>query len=392
MASVSSFETDMRKLRRKRKRKRAVKNLMVIAAVVVVCLGIYLSRGLWLSYFEGILERGASAGSEEHSESVYPIDISKRVNVDIDSMENCWTMFCDTSLMTCNSDGTIINTLYVPYSNPVVETVQNRVLAYDMGGYNFIVATRRGEVYNKKLDNQILFAEMGEKGNAAVVTATEKYPSYLTVYDKNGTEIFRWADGNLITSVVLDDSGNRCAVSSIYAVGGSIKSVVSVLQFDKTEVVCKSAPIETMALDLEFTKDGGIWVIGDSKLLRLDDSCKVGCNYDYAYDLASFSAEKDVCALVFEKTGGKETCLSLFDADIDSATEITYNEKIKHIDVCDGLVYYNTASRLNAVDKNGIMAGTAELDSDCISFAVYENEILVLGYRSIEKIEFNAHG
>ena len=33
MASVNSFETDMRKLRKKRKRKRALKNLMMMLIV-----------------------------------------------------------------------------------------------------------------------------------------------------------------------------------------------------------------------------------------------------------------------------------------------------------------------------------------------------------------------
>ncbi len=46
MSSVNSFETDMRKLRRKRKRKRIAKNIMAVLAVLIVSFAVYLSRSL----------------------------------------------------------------------------------------------------------------------------------------------------------------------------------------------------------------------------------------------------------------------------------------------------------------------------------------------------------
>lgn len=390
MASVNSFETDMKKLRRKRKRKRAAKNTMVIFAVLALVLVIYLTNGYWLPYFEGILDRGISSienGEIEESEN-YPIDISKRINVDIHTMNDCWTLYSDTSLQTRGFDGSVINTYYMPYSSPIVEAASKRILVYDMGGYSFSVVGKKSEVFSKKLTNQILFCELGESGNVAVVTSTEKYPSYLTIYDKNGTEIYRWADGNLITSVTLDSSGSGCVVASAYALGGSIKTIVTALDFSKTDIVSKSAPLEAMVLDLEYTKKGGIWVVGDTAVYRLDSSCALDYTFSFNYDLDMFAAEDDIAVLTFDKAGTKDTILVVLDASNSTSSEKTYSEDIKHIDISDGIVYYNTKSSLCTMDKSGNSLGDFDLSAEYVSFAVGSDSILMQGYYSIDKLSF----
>ena len=181
MSSVNSFETDMRKLRRKRKRKRIAKNAMAVLAVLIVAFAIYLSRSLWLPHFEGILERSFNKNNPGETElSQFPIDVSRKVNVDISYMDDCWLLFADTSFSTMNMDGDEIFSVYLPYTSPIVEATSKRALIYDMGGYNFSVVSRKSEVFSKKIENQILFASIGEKGNVAVVTSTDKYQSYLT--------------------------------------------------------------------------------------------------------------------------------------------------------------------------------------------------------------------
>lgn len=88
MADEKSFENDVRKLRKRRKRKRFVKNLLLVLSVLVFASGVYFSRGLWLPYLEGILERGFSNDGDAAAEN-FPIDISNRSNVRIGGMENC---------------------------------------------------------------------------------------------------------------------------------------------------------------------------------------------------------------------------------------------------------------------------------------------------------------
>lgn len=390
MADEKSFENDVRKLRKRRKRKRFVKNLLLILAVLVFASGVYFSRGLWLPYFEGILERGFADDRDAAAEN-FPIDISNRTNVRIGGMDNCWVMFSDTSLSVRDNNGRELHSVYLPYSSPVVETSSRRTLVYDMGGYNLCVVSRTGEVFSKRLENQILFAVVGEHGNIAVVTSTDKYASYLTIYDKNGTEVFHWADGNLITAIALDDSGDGCIVSSSYVLGGRFKSVVSELDFSMTEIVGKTIPVNTLCLDIEYTRDNGFWLIGDSALYRYGEDFSLSYTYEYIYDLTKYAVSGDVCGMVFNPAGTNSIYLTLFDAELEQPTEITYNEKIHSIEAYDGKIYFNTSTRLNSVDSLGMLVGTSPLDAEYESFVVNGDKAFLLGYRSINKAELTTH-
>lgn len=389
MASINSYETDVKKLRRSRRTKRALRRIFAILAVLVVALLVYISRDSWLPYFEEILEEGyASATSttlEDEEESNFPFDVSSRSNVSIGAMRDCWVMFSDTSITTYDASGTTIQSVYAPYGTPTVETSSTRALVYDMGGYSLMVISRRNEIFEKKLDDQILFAEIGEKGNIAVVTSTDKYASYLTIYDKNGTEIFHWADGNYIMAVTLNDAGTGCAVASLYASGGILKTLVYVLDFSSTEVQAKSSAIETMTIGIEFTDDEEIWLVGSDALYLLASDCTVSSTFDYTYDISGFSAEDNVCAIIFDKPGSDDYLVSIFEVGLDETAEITYNEEAKYVLVDDGKVYLNTASKLDKLNTSGEVESETDLSSEFTSFVIYDDNAILLNYRTVAK-------
>ncbi|MCD7786038.1 MAG: DUF5711 family protein [Oscillospiraceae bacterium] len=389
MSSINSYETDVKKLRRSRRTKRFLRRLFAILAVLAVALLIYLTHDSWLPYFEKILEESYESATsttlEEEEETNFPFDVSSRSNVSIGAMRDCWVMFSDTSITTYNATGATIQSVYAPYGTPTVETSSTRALVYDMGGYSLMVISRRNEIFEKKLDDQILFAELGEKGNIAVITSTDKYASYLTIYDKNGTEIFHWADGNYIMAVALNDSGTGCAVASLYASGGILKTLVYVLDFSSTEIQAKSSAIETLTLDLEFTDDEEIWLVGNDAVYLLESDCSVSYSYDYVYDISGFSAKDDVCAISFEKPGSDEYVVAIFEAGLDETAEIIYNEEVKYILVDDGKVYLNTSSALRCLDTSGELESKTSLGAEYTSFVIYNDNAILLNYRSVVK-------
>ncbi len=390
MSSINSYETDIRKLRRSKRTKRFLRRLFTILAVLVVALLVYLTHDSWLPYFENILEEGYESATsttldEEEEKSNFPFDVSSRSNVSIGAMRDCWVMFSDTSLTTYDASGATIQSVYAPYGTPTVETSSTRALVYDMGGYSLMVISRRNEIFEKKLDDQILFAELGEKGNIAVITSTDKYVSYLTIYDKNGNEVFHWADGNYIMAVALNDSGTGCAVASLYTSGGILKTLVYVLDFSSTEIQAKSSAIETMALDIEFTDDGEIWLVGNDDLYLLESDCTVSYTYNYTYDISGFSAVDDLCAISFEMPGSDDNVVAIFEAGLDETAEITYNEEVKYILVSDDKVYLNTSSKIDCLDAEGNVESETALGAEYTSFVIYNDSAILLNYRSVVK-------
>ncbi len=392
MPSLNSFETDMKRARRKKRAKRNLKNFTFIMAVLIIAGLIYLSRDAWLDYFDGILDRheasavqndGALAGGN------YPIDISKKTHTRIGKISRYWTLFADTTFYVYNSSGDIEYSAQMPYSNPICCEAEKRTLVYDQGGYSFAVAGPNDIIYQKRLSDQILLGTVGPDGSVGIVTANEKYLAYLTVYDKSGSEIYHWADGSMITAVDIEQNGKGCLVSSSYARGGTYKTVVTRLDLSSTENAGETSPIETLGFGLKYLKSGGFWLIGRDRLCRVNQDGGVEMSFGYEYELKDYFASKELAALVFESVGGGGGLVSVISDSASEPVNIRLTENICDIYVSDGTVYILTDSSVAAYNSAGELLATAPLDITYRSFTVNGGEVFLLGYRSVEKIEFD---
>lgn len=392
MPSVNSFETDMRKLRRKRRTKRHLKNFAFILAVLMVTGLIYLSRDAWINYFDGILDRARTTSAVQNDGALaggnYPIDISKKTNTDIGRMQRNWTLFADTTFYVYDSSGDIVYSAQAPYTNPIVEESDKRTLVYDQGGYNFMVLSSKKQIYTKRLTSQILLGAIGSDGSVAIVTANDKFASYLTVYDKNGSEIYHWADGTMITAAAVNSNGTGCLISSSYARGGTYRSVITQLSFSSTDVVMQTSELDTLGFAVDYCDDG-IWLVGNDKLYRLTESGEVAMTYFYDYQLSDYSLSSRLAALVFEGIGSGGSSVAILSCDSEEYYETAEETAVNDVDSENNAVYLCLDARIDALDKSGNVLATAPLDTVYREFTVLSGNIYLLGYRSVDKIDFS---
>lgn len=392
MPSLNAFETDMKKMRRKRRTKRTIKNVSFILAVVVIAGLIYLSRDAWLSYFDGILERANQSVSTVQNDGSlaggnYPIDISKKTHTAIGRIAKNWTLFADTTFYVYDPSGEMIYSVQAPYANPIVAESDKRALIYDQGGYNFTVAGQKKEVYTKKLTEQILLGAVGPSGCVAIVTTNEKFQSYLTIYDKDGSEIYHWADGTMITSVAVNANGNGCILASSYARNGSYQTVVTQLDFGSTETVMQTRPIETLGFKVEYCS-GGTWLIGQDKALLIASDGSIEQTYRYSYGLADFALSDRMAVLVFEDIDGRGSGAAIMSVGGESVFETTLDADVTSV-YCDSrAVYFNLGQRIDAYDAEGQLLATAPVDSVYRGFTVLDGSVYLLGYHSVDKIDY----
>ncbi len=391
MSSINSFETDMRKLRRKRKTKRTVKNLLFIFSVILIAGIIYVTQDKWIGYLDGILERAqvnTPFGEAEIASGNYPIDISKKTNTEIGTIHNGWSLFADTDFYVYDHSGDISFSVQASYSNPIITSAQKRTLIYDLGGYNFMVCSSKKQVFSKKLTDQILLGAVGEDGSVAIVTSTDKYASYLTIYDRNGSEVFHWADGNMITAVALDSSGKGCLVSSTYAFEGDYRSSVTMLDFSSTDIKLKTQPVKSLTFALGYCDNDRFWLLSDDALYRFSLDGEVTLKYNYEFDLVSYSLNGGICALIFENIGSNHSTIVTATAYSDDVTQIVSDNAVNHVLVSDNTVYYNTDSKLYALSSKGESLATIDLDEKYRSFAVLNDSVYLLGYRHVQRLDF----
>ncbi len=396
MSSVNSFETDMRKLRRRRKSKRIIKNTLFIFFIIVIALAVYATRSVWMSYFDGILERAQNSVSSdidgELAKGNYPLDISKKSDVNIGSMNKCWTLLADSEFYVYTESGEVIYSQQIKYSNPIINESEKRTLIYDLGGYGFMSLSNKKQVFEKTLTDQILLGAVGDDGTVAIVTSNDKYTSYLTVYDKNGSEIFRWSDSNMITAIDINSDGSGCSVSSSYARGGKYISVVSVIDFSSDKLVTKSEALPSLTFGVEHTNDGKLWVVTDNCLYRLNEQGKIDYMYSYKLDLDSFDFSEEVTALVFESIDNAHSAVTIVSYNENDAVELTGMSEITSVVVNGYSVYLCEKTKINVLDADGVNRFNMPLDGECKQFAVSDKDIYLMGYKLIDKIEITADG
>ena len=381
----------MKRLRRKRKRKRTLKNLFLVFSVVIIAGVLYVTQDRWIGYLNGILDRTEPTehfGEAALAQGKYPIDISKKTNTEIGTIQNGWTLFADTAFYVYDHEGDVSFSVQASYSNPIIVSAQKRTLIYDLGGYNFMVCSNKKQVFTKKLSNQILLGAVGEDGSVAIVTSTDKYSSYLTVYDRNGSEIFHWADGNMITAASINKTGTGCIVSSTYAAGGEYNSIVTELDFSSIDVKFVTEPVKALTFALGYCRNNQFWLLADDALYRFGADGGVNFSYEFDFDLVSYSFSDSVCALIFESVGVNHTNISIFEADSNDVAELVLDDNINHIHVDASTVYFNTNDMLYAVSSKGEILTKALLDDKYRSFAVLNDSVYLLGYRNIQRIDF----
>lgn len=386
---------DLRLARKKEKRRRILKKAIIILIILLLGLAVYITRELWIPKLEGILDRphDTIVNDGVAQSGNFPIALSGgSVNI-IDRMDNNIIIADDSRICFYDGNGKLRNTVYHSFGNPMIKTAGKRLLSFDNGGYTFRLYNKSGEVYEKNIDDQIIYATLAENGNAAVVTQTEKYVACMTVYDSNGTEIYRWSCGQRIMDISFTDDGAGCYVSAFTSDDGEIISQIHYVEFDKTDELMKSEKLDSLVFGACENKGGRIWAAGDEKFYLLDKNGKIIDSYEYTADMISYSLSEECAAVSVSGMTRGNSQLAVFDCDSDNVQPALIRcekgtpEKVSCV---DGEVYLLSSEAVDAYDVNGNLIATAAVSADNTDFVYYSDAVYLMGYREVNKIVFQS--
>ena len=109
-----------------------------------------------------------------------------------------------------------------------------RLIVYDRGGRKLRLQNRTKILLEKELESDIVTCAIGRSGNFAVATREDNAASFLTVYDKNVNEVFKWRSSNdYIMDIALSDDGKYAAVAVAGSSSGKLYSKTYVFAFSK---------------------------------------------------------------------------------------------------------------------------------------------------------------
>lgn len=384
---------DIRRERKREKNKKRLKKLLLILIVLALGAAAYLTRNKWVYRLEGILDRKPETivNDGETQKGNFPISINSGSVNTIDVLDGNIVSADDSQIYIYGENGKQINTFVHNLGNPVVRVAGRKLLAFDNGGKDFKVYNKNGELYSKTIDDNILYAEICDNGYTAIVTQTEKYPSCMTVFDNNGSEIYKWSSGQRIMDVSFDDSENGCYVSTFSSQSGLIQSVIHHIKFNSTEEKMTSVKLDTLVIDTLENNNGDIWAVGDDKFYKLNSDGETLLEYEYTDDLVSYAINEYSASVAVKGIKRGSTSVAMFDSDSDeSEPRIAVAEHgfPKKVACSHNKVILLSDNAVDAFDLSGNCVATVEASSDYKDFVYLNNSVYFLGYREINKTEF----
>ena len=377
---------DFAALRRKRKRRRSLKKFLGFFILIAVVAGLYIMRDRWLPRLETVY---TNRDTVEPNEGNFPISITGGIDYQTGVLDNYFVLLSDTHLYLYDVNGTLKDNRQHTYSNSVLKCSSEAVLVYENGGYNFKIEGRRKTIYEKKLDNTIIFADISNEGYAVVVTSSDMYVCTLTVYDEKGKELYTRNSVERIVDVSFHKKSTGCCIVTLDAKEGQIVSKSASMSFTDENELWSSESLPTMCIAAHATADGGMFLFGDTECAYYSNEGVHESGYDYSLDLLEAAFSEDRAAMLFENEERRKTSLVLIGGSKAAPVEITIGNSIKHMNVKDDLVYLMTADSLKAYNYSGEIIAEKELSEAYRSFVMMGDYIFLVGYNKIDRININ---
>lgn len=392
MAKRAVEDTDLRTARKKHKRKKQLKALIAAFVLLIIAAVIFLTRNMWVPKLKGIFEKphGLIVNDGELAAGNFPLMLSENGTARLFAIDNEFAVVDDSAVRFYNIAGEQEMLIQHTLAHPAAVVDDKRLLVYESGGSNFEVIGFKGEIYSKKLENNILLATM-KNDIVAVVTSTDKYDAYLTVYNSDGDEIYKWAANKRILSLDIKEDGDGCYISTFTSVDGQTVSQVTELDFSSDNAALTSKELDTLVLSVMGTDTGKIWAIGNTKLFTLDNAGNVLSEYEYRGELSAFCANEKVCAVACKgmTRGTSELMIAHCDSNEITGTASIDTGDVKSLECMEEDIFMLSEHSAECYDKGGELVATAGVSNDYVDFVYLEESLIFIGYREINKISFD---
>lgn len=332
------------------KYKRKMINKFLLSAVAILAL-IYLIFSLLLpvSVYENIINITSIMGHGR-----YPIDISGSTIIDSVSNGQYFYVLTDTSIIAYSNSGKIVVNELHGFSNPILSTSETRAIVYDQGGKALYVYNLSGKINSLETKNEIITASISRNGDIAVATHSDSYTSVVSVYDKNLKPVYTWNSAkDIVNNVLVNNSGNRLAVTTFNAVEGQYSSKMMVLSFESAD------PLHTVELGnsiaLSLTNTGkGISVITQNDYKFVQWSKFNTNNISVSGEINLVRKHNNGLLLVFNRANDRsDNTVVLISKKGIKSKEFKINNLITDIQYARGRVYYISDTLVNILDSDG---------------------------------------
>ncbi len=258
-----------------------------------------------------------------------------------------WIVLTDSGDATFYSqDASRYTTLQHGCSRPVSVSAGDKLLTYDQGGVTVKLDDSGGNIRTVTADNTILFCAVEDGGAFAVVTTESRYRGSLSLYNRGGSEIYKWSSAeNYIMAAAFVNSG-ELIVATVNVENADYVTQIYRLRTDRDQEEYLTSLNGVLPLSLT-VKNGNIQLVAQQGVYTMDSQGTLLNTYSFSGSLCALGGLEEGHLLVATKdaTDPNASHLAVLDSSGAATAQIDVDQAV--LDVYssdDGLVYLTPAS------------------------------------------------
>lgn len=368
-------------------------SLLIILITIIVLIIVYIFNVQFRNWCDKHI-----LGKEILQEDTREIEIDGDENPQVYAFDKYICLFRRKTIEFYNKVGTKVGEIETNINNAKFASAGRYLAICEQDGKEFYLIDGKEKVYENEVDGTISQINVSRSGFVSVVLSNNSYKSIVSVYNKEGKEIFKT---NLVTSRVVDVSMSQ---DSQY---------LAIAEVDISGILTKSA-IQIVSIELAQTKPAEAIVykyeVPEGKLIinvEYQEKQKLICMYNdtievlqeqKSSELVEFENRKTTfmtielnnkIAILEEKTTGEytsDTYVNIINPENKREIKYIANGVVKSLYTSNKRIAINTGSELHIIDTNGFLVkkyiSSTEINdivmTDSLVGVIYRDKIQII--------------
>lgn len=372
--------------RNKKNRSKSIFKLVIVFAIALIFVLVWYNAAAIFEPLRGIASKIENKTSYDVG---FPVNLPGSTEYSFKDSGEIFSLLTDTYLYTYKTTGEQIYALKHGYSKPEQITSDKRILLFDKSAYSFALYSKTSLIYNKVLDDKIIYANIGSGDMAAIVTDSSRYSNVLYVYDGGGNWKYtkKFADENVMQVSFIDNT--YIIVSTISVDSGEIVTNYYKFSIKSTEGPIWSYSFKGNSLPCGLYADGSYVVsVCDNIVVTLDSNNGSYINsFSYKGVLKHFDISSDYCTVQYNESSTNKNNLVVLNKKCEAVASATVTSNTQKIINDTDAVYILDGIHLKKLDTgSGEESDAALFNEDYTDFIKIDSDIMLLGYDTVNKI------
>lgn len=337
-------------------------SLLIILITIIVLIIVYIFNVQFRNWCDKHI-----LGKEILQEDTREIEIDGDENPQVYAFDKYICLFRRKTIEFYNKVGTKVGEIETNINNAKFASAGRYLAICEQDGKEFYLIDGKEKVYENEVDGTISQINVSRSGFVSVVLSNNSYKSIVSVYNKEGKEIFKT---NLVTSRVVDVSISQdsqyLAIAEVDISGILTKSTIQIVSIE----LAQTKPAEAIVYKYEVPEGKLIINVEYQEKQKLicmyNDSIEV-LQEQKSSELVGFENRKTTfmtielnnrIAILEEKTTGEytsDTYVNIINPENKREIQYITNGVVKSLHTSNKRIAINTGSELHIISTNGFL-------------------------------------